>query len=95
MQYEPLDYQSDSSDPSELGIYECKVYLKFRLIEEKGALSDRDQLLDTLIDAFLEGEDGYLENMKVHVEAEQISEKEASARMRRKLIRLRNSDRLK
>ncbi|MBD2313026.1 Npun_R1517 family heterocyst differentiation transcriptional regulator [Desertifilum sp. FACHB-1129] len=92
MQSEPLEYQSSSS---EIGIYECEVYLKFRLIEEKGALSDRDQLLDTLLDAFAEGEDGYLESLQVHVEAQRISEKKASARMRRKLIRLRNSDKLK
>lgn len=82
-QYQPFN--------SEVGVYDCEIHLKFRLIEEKGALSDREQLLETLLEAFACGADEYLEHIKVEVSAQELSEVDASPQMRRRLIRLRNS----
>ncbi len=75
----------------EIGIYDCEIHLKFKLIEDKHVLNDRDRLLEMLLDAFSYGTDEYLEQVQVHVAAEEISETNASARMRRQIIRLRNS----
>ncbi|MBD2037939.1 Npun_R1517 family heterocyst differentiation transcriptional regulator [Phormidium sp. FACHB-592] len=75
----------------EVGVYECEIHLKFRLIEEKDALNDRDRLLELLIDAFTCGTDEYLEPIQIEVAANELSETEASPQMRRRLIRLRNS----
>ncbi len=75
----------------EVGIYECEVNLKFRLIEEKGALKNKEDLLEMLLDAFGYGTDDFLEALNVHVEANEVSEVEASPQLRRQLIRLRNS----
>lgn len=83
-----LEYQPTSL---EVGVYECEVHLKFRLIEEKGALSDRERLLELLLDAFSCGTDEYLEPVQVEVQAQEIPEVQASPQMRRRLIRLRNS----
>ncbi len=88
MKSDSIQYQSDDS---EVGVYECEVHLKFRLIYDKESMQDRDQLLDLLLDAFMSGEDEYLEPTKVQVKAARISELEASPEMRRQLIRLRNS----
>ncbi len=88
MQSESLEYQRSTSDVS---VYECEVHLKFRMIEEKDALSDRDQLLDLLLDAFIDGDDDYLESLLVRVEAREVPETQASSHLRRRLIRLRNS----
>jgi uncharacterized protein YktB (UPF0637 family) len=76
----------------EVGIYECEIHLKFRLIEEKSLLSDRDQLLQVLLDALTEGSDEFLETLQTHVNVNQmeISELKASPQMRRQLMRLRN-----
>lgn len=79
------------TNPSEVGVYDCEIYLKFRLIEEKQALCDREHLLEMLLDAFACGADDFLEPVQVHVQAQEISEVEASPEMRRQLIRLRNS----
>lgn len=87
MKHSSLEYQPTNP---EVGVYECEIHLKFRLLEEKGAISDRDQLLELLIDAFTCGVDEYLEPVQVHVEAQEISEVDASPQMRRQLIRLRN-----
>jgi len=76
---------------SEVGVYECEVHLKFRLIEEKGAIRDREHLLELLIDAFGYGTDDYMEPLQVEVMAKELPEVEASPQMRRHLIRLRNS----
>lgn len=89
MKYDSLEYQPKAV---EVSVYECEVHLKFRLIEEKGVLQDREQLLEMLIDAFSCGSDEYMEPMQVQVNAEEISELEASPQMRRQLIRLRNSN---
>ncbi|MBW4653550.1 MAG: Npun_R1517 family heterocyst differentiation transcriptional regulator [Kaiparowitsia implicata GSE-PSE-MK54-09C] len=76
---------------SDVGVYDCEVRLRFRLIEEKQALGDRDHLLEMLLDAFVCGADDYLEPVEVEVDAQEISEVDASPEMRRQLIRLRNS----
>jgi hypothetical protein len=76
---------------SELAVYDCEISIKFRLIEEKGALRDRDRLIELLLDAFSYGEDEYLEAVQAHAEVKEVSEVEASPTMRRQLIRLRNS----
>jgi Mg2+ and Co2+ transporter CorA len=88
MSHDPVEYQAKTFD---VGVYECEVHLKFRLIEEKNALSDREQLLEALIDAFTCGTDEYLETIEVEAQAQEVSEMQASPQMRRQLIRLRNS----
>lgn len=82
------EYQSFNS---EFAVYDCEIRLKFRLIEEKQVLSNREQLLEMLLDAFSYGADDYLESIQAEVETNEISEVEASPQMRRQLIRLRNS----
>ena len=72
-----------SSSSSELGVYECEIHLKFRLVE--------DQLLELLLDAFSYGSDEYMEPTQVEVAAQEVCELLASPQMRRQLIRLRNS----
>jgi Npun R1517 len=74
----------------EVGVYECEIHLKFRLIEEKSLLSDREQLLQVLLDALTEGSDDFLETLQASVKAQEISEFKASPQMRRQLMRLRN-----
>ncbi|MGF1495567.1 MAG: Npun_R1517 family heterocyst differentiation transcriptional regulator [Elainellaceae cyanobacterium] len=78
----------------EFGVYECEIHLKFRLIEEKGVMGDREKLLELLLDAFACGADEYLEPSCVQVDAQEIPETEAPAQMRRQIIRLRNSSNL-
>jgi Npun R1517 len=88
MKFSSLEHQPVNP---EVGVYDCEIHLKFRLIEEKAALGDRDQLLEMLLDAFACGSDEYLESLQVHVDAQEVSEMDASPQMRRQLIRLRNS----
>lgn len=88
MNYNPLEYEVTTP---EVGVYECEVRLKFRLIEEKGMLSNPEQLLEFLLDAYSCGADEFLEPIETDVKAEEISEFAASPQMRRRLIRLRNS----
>ncbi|WP_448598635.1 Npun_R1517 family heterocyst differentiation transcriptional regulator [Thermoleptolyngbya sp.] len=88
MEPNSVRYQPVNPD---VGVYDCEVHLKFRLIEERGALGNREHLLDTLLDAFACGADDYLEPIEVEVSAQEISEVNASPQMRRQLIRLRNS----
>lgn len=83
-----IEYQPSSL---EVGVYECEVHLKFRLIEEKGILTDRDKLLELLLDAFTCGTDDYMEPIEVEAAVQEIPELQASPQMRRRLIRLRNS----
>lgn len=75
----------------EVGVYECELNLKFRLIEEKSLLSDREQLMQLLLDALTEGSDDFLEMLQASVKAQEISEFKASPQMRRQLMRLRNA----
>lgn len=76
---------------SEFAVYDCEIRLKFRLVEEKHVLHDREQLLEMLLDAFSYGSDEYLEAIDAQVETSEVPETEASPQMRRQLIRLRNS----
>jgi len=76
---------------NDIGIYECEIHLKFNLLEEGRAITDRGQLLELLLDAFLSGADEYLEPIHIEAKASPISELCASPQMRRQLIRLRNS----
>lgn len=89
MNYDPLERKTTT--PAEVGVYECEVRLKFRLIEEKAVLSNPEQLLEFLLDAYSCGPDEYLEPIDVDVKTHEISEVAASPQMRRQLIRLRNS----
>jgi len=79
------------STNSEFAVYDCEIRLRFRLIEEKHLLHDREQLLEMLLEAFSYGSDEYLEAVDSQVEASEVSETDASPYMRRQLIRLRNS----
>lgn len=94
MKSSPLERQSATP---EVGVFNCEVHLKFRLLEEKGIFIDtqtasgREQLLEMLLDAFICGADEFLEPLHVHVEAREVADVEASPQMRRQLIRLRNS----
>jgi hypothetical protein len=93
MQYDSLSYQPHNpvDAPAAVGVYECEIHLKFRLLEEKGVISDREQLLEMLLDAFSAGSDEYMEPLQVSVNAQEISATAASPAMRRQLIRLSNS----
>jgi Npun R1517 len=88
MKPDSLEQQSLSS---EFAVYDCEIRLKFRLIEDKQILGNREQLLEILLDAFSYGADEYLEPVQAHVEAHELPEMNASPEMRRQLIRLRNS----
>ncbi|NET04878.1 MAG: hypothetical protein F6K09_00520 [Merismopedia sp. SIO2A8] len=77
--------------PTDVSIYECEIHLKFKLIEDKGILTDREHLLEILLDALSCGTDEYLEMQTTYAGAKEIPETDASAEMRRQVIRLRNS----
>ncbi len=89
MTSEPLKYHSVNTN---VGVYDCEIHLKFRLIEDRNLLSDREQLLEMLLEAFSCGADEYLEPLKVYVAAQEVPEVDASPQMRRQLIRLRNAN---
>ncbi|MGB6295117.1 MAG: Npun_R1517 family heterocyst differentiation transcriptional regulator [Rivularia sp. (in: cyanobacteria)] len=76
----------------DVGVYECEINLKFRLIEEKIVLRDRDQLLQVLLEALAEGSDDFLEMLQQDLKVHQTTELKASPQMRRQLMRLRNSN---
>ena len=78
-----------------VGIYECEVRLKFRIIEEQLTMTNKEELLETLVDAFAYGSDEYLETLDSKVDIQPLDDVgDASPQMRRQLIRLRNSSRL-
>jgi hypothetical protein len=83
-----LDRQSI---PSEFAVYDCEIRLKFRLIEDKQVIRNREELLEILLDAFSYGADEYMESLEAEVETQELADVEASPQMRRQLIRLRNS----
>jgi hypothetical protein len=89
MSYQSLPAQEKQS--IDVAIYECEVNLKFRMIEEKGVLNNRDELLEVLLEAFGYGSDEFLEATQVKVSANEVSETDASPSLRRQLMRLRNS----
>jgi len=80
-----------SAVESQVGVYECEVTLKFRIIEEERVMQNRDHLLELLIDAFAYGSDEFVEPLESEVAVAQVAEVLASSLMRRQLIRLRNS----
>lgn len=88
MSSNPIHYSSNSPD---VGVYDCEIHLKFRLIEDREALGDREQLLENLLEAFTCGADECMQPLQVYVAAEEIAEVDATPEMRRQLIRLRNS----
>lgn len=58
-------------------------------------MANHDELVEILVDAFAYGSDEYLEALDTHVAIHQLQDiEQASAAMRRQLIRLRNSSRL-
>jgi hypothetical protein len=79
-----------SAVESQVGVYECEITLKFRIIEEERVMQNREHLLELLIDAFSYGSDEFVEPIESEVEIAEISEMLASPIMRRQLIRLRN-----
>ena len=83
-----------SSSPQNVGIYECEINLKFKVIEEDLTMSNQDALLETLVDAFSYGDDEYLESLNSKINIQKLKETDASPKMRRQLMRLRNSNRL-
>ena len=89
MAHNSLEHQGDSN--LDVQVYECEVHLKFRLIEEKGALTEKSRLVEALLDAFAYGNDEYMEPIHIEAVAQEVSELLASPAMRRQLIRLRNS----
>lgn len=86
-----MHHQASKETTSPIGVYECEVKLKFRLIEEGLAHCDREQLLQLLMDAFSYGSDEYLESLEADVVVQEVPELDASPEMRRQLIRLRNA----
>lgn len=78
------------SAEAQVGVYECTVTLKFRILEENGVIANRDHLLEQLIDAYSYGSDEFVEQLESQVEVSEVSEIAASPLMRRQLIRLRN-----
>ena len=80
-----------AQNTSPMGVYDCEINLRFRLIEERAALTqDSDSLLEVLLEAFSCGEDNYLEATYVSVDAKLISDTDVSPKMRQQLMRLRN-----
>ncbi|NEP76341.1 MAG: hypothetical protein F6K29_33295 [Okeania sp. SIO2G5] len=86
----PISLHAQNVQP-DVSIYECEVHLKFKLIEEQGLLTDQEHLLEFLLDALSCGSDEYLEMLSVRTNASEVPDTDASAEMRRQLIRLRNS----
>jgi hypothetical protein len=81
-----------STVESQVGVYECEITLKFRLLEEHRVMDagQRERLLELLLDAFSYGSDEFVEALESKVRVSAISEVDASPLMRRQLIRLRN-----
>ena len=75
---------------TQVGVYECAITLKFRILEESQVMADREHLLELLIDAFSYGSDEFVEQLESQVDVTEVSEMQAAPLMRRQLIRLRN-----
>ncbi|CCH65691.1 hypothetical protein RINTHM_12310 [Richelia intracellularis HM01] len=82
---------SPQANPIEVGVYECDIHLKFRFIEERSLLSDRDQLLQVLLEMITDDSDEFLDMLDQVIKVREASELSASPSMRRQLMRLRNS----
>ncbi|MBW4660125.1 MAG: Npun_R1517 family heterocyst differentiation transcriptional regulator [Drouetiella hepatica Uher 2000/2452] len=76
---------------SKFAVYTCEINLKFRLIEERQVIYNRELLLERLLDAISCRADQYLEPIESNVKTQELSDMEASPQMRRQLIWLRNS----
>jgi hypothetical protein len=83
-----------SSVESQIGVYECEITLKLRILEENRVMQNREQLLELLMDAFSYGSDEFVEALHSQLSVTEIPEVEASPLMRRQLIRLRNTPQL-
>jgi hypothetical protein len=83
-----------SSIESQIGVYECEITLKLRILEENRVMQNREQLLELLMDAFSYGSDEFVEALHSQLSVTEIPEVEASPLMRRQLIRLRNTPQL-
>jgi len=79
---------------SEVGVYECEIHLKFRLIEDRGLPRDREQLLELLLEAYAWEEDEGIERLEATVKTKMADESVLPPRLRRQLMRLRNSNKL-
>ena len=92
----PVSPISGNTAEEQVGIYECELRLKYRIIEEKCAMKrdDPNGLVDVLVDAFAYGSDEYLEALDSDVQVKEVQALAASPAMRRQLIRLRNSQKL-
>jgi Npun R1517 len=86
--------KKSSLPDDQVGIYECEVRLKFRIIEDKMAMSNEDDLLEALVEAYSYGNDEYLESVDSQLNVQQIQDADASPALRRQLMRLRNSGKL-
>jgi hypothetical protein len=75
----------------EVGVYECEIRIKFRMVEEKSLLADREQLLDVLLEVLSAGQDDFVQTLDQSIKIQELSELKASPEMRRQLMRLRNS----
>ncbi|TVQ07155.1 MAG: hypothetical protein EA368_15030 [Leptolyngbya sp. DLM2.Bin27] len=78
------------SAEAQIGVYDCAITLKFRILEDSHVMANRDQLLEQLIDAFSYGTDEFVEQLESQIEISEVAEVAASPLMRRQLIRLRN-----
>lgn len=75
---------------TQVGVYECAVTIKFRILEESHVMTDREHLLEQMLDAFSYGSDEFVEQLVSQVDVSEVSEMDASPLMRRQLMRLRN-----
>ncbi|MEB3252973.1 MAG: Npun_R1517 family heterocyst differentiation transcriptional regulator [Cyanobacteriota bacterium] len=82
-----------SSGSPQVGVYECEITLKFRLLEESQVMNNREHLLELLMDAFSYGNDEFVETLDSQVDIVEVPAVEASPLMRRQLIRLSNRSR--
>lgn len=89
--YKVMNNPANQTIDDSVGVYECEIRLKFRLIEEKLAMRDPEQLLQMLVDAFAYGSDEYMESLDTDVVVHEVAELDASPNLRRQLIRLRNA----
>lgn len=78
------------SAEAQVGVYECAITLRFRILEDSQAMANRDHLLEQLLDAFSYGSDEFVEQLEAQLDVSEVSEMAASPLMRRQLIRLRN-----
>lgn len=86
--------KTDNQIPAEVGLYECEVRLRIRIIEERLSMENQDDLLALLLDALSYGSDEYLETLDSQVAVKKLNELQATPEMRQQLIRLRNSQSL-